>query len=397
MIKRFESFNSDIDPYGEEEWGEGPIYQYRDYMINFHKIKVEELTNNESELYGFVFKLFDRVFMVVNFPDGIFMWMDNKFLNKVKLVNDSNDKRVLEASIDDSIFKLLANNNKVTEEIEWYKDGEFGEDDSPVKTEYKQGDKFLCIKSLDSLGFHKGNIYELLGIITTSGSVKIIQYVLKGSSGVHKFNSSNFELMFVLIPNKITEEVEWYKDGEFEEDEKSEDTGLKEGDLLVCVESLEKLGFYKGHYYRLIKIRIPDYGIHGKGNPIYHVENQIRDRKEFQFNIFTLNRYFAKVTNESFREDIDPFGEENWEETDFEKLFVEFLKEKKLYHKYFHHIRNFPLPTYQRREMSFKRLSLNENPGQWISGAFIWDATPDGFRYWEKIYHEWNKVINKYI
>ena len=86
------------------------------------------------------------------------------------------------------------------------------------------------------------------------------------------------------------------------------------------------------------------------------------------------------------------------------KLFIAFLKKHKVYHKFLSNC--FSNNGYYVRMNSKNQMTVNDfikyelnNTCQFINRAFLWDETNEGYKFWYKIFNEWEKIrllFNKY-
>lgn len=86
------------------------------------------------------------------------------------------------------------------------------------------------------------------------------------------------------------------------------------------------------------------------------------------------------------------------------RIFIRFLKKHKAYHKYLSNC--FSNNGYNVRSNVNNQLTVNdfikyelENRCLFINTAFLWDETNEGYKFWYKIFNEWEKIrllFNKY-
>jgi hypothetical protein len=91
-------------------------------------------------------------------------------------------------------------------------------------------------------------------------------------------------------------------------------------------------------------------------------------------NLFNLFNRKSKITPHS---DIDPYGEEDWDEKNYEEIFFEFLEKENVLDKYIKNRGN-------------RNVSRTE-PERWISSAFSWDSM-----LWIDIDNKWKRYLRKY-
>lgn len=97
---------------------------------------------------------------------------------------------------------------------------------------------------------------------------------------------------------------------------------------------------------------------------------------------------FYTYTKESIHSEIDPYGEENWNEIDFKKLFIDFLKEKEVYEKYIQYLNRGGFGIDNIDDM------FNEMPPhRWLRNAFSWVNTKENFAYWARIDTKWVNIL----
>ena len=72
------------------------------------------------------------------------------------------------------------------------------------------------------------------------------------------------------------------------------------------------------------------------------------------------------------------------------KEFCRWLKENKIWIQYLRAFRSQNLPN-----PNLKKFIEEHQPVDFISCAFTWDNTPEGFNYWITIHFEWDKYYLK--
>jgi hypothetical protein len=106
----------------------------------------------------------------------------------------------------------------------------------------------------------------------------------------------------------------------------------------------------------------------------------IKTFEEFNFN------FFKKKTNlimDNPHLEIDPYGEEDWEDIDYNEKFKEFLLRNNAFESF---VRNSNLPW------SYNNFNVKpEKKELFFTGSFIFEYTPEGYEYWKKLNDKWIK------
>jgi hypothetical protein len=89
--------------------------------------------------------------------------------------------------------------------------------------------------------------------------------------------------------------------------------------------------------------------------------------------------------------DIDPYGEENWEELDLMDRFIKFLKDNDAYYDY---IKNVNIQRRQKIENGedLKAFLLGipwSHHNMYIDYPITWSDTPEGHGYWSRLNTAW--------
>lgn len=75
------------------------------------------------------------------------------------------------------------------------------------------------------------------------------------------------------------------------------------------------------------------------------------------------------------------------------KLFVRFLKTKKVYQKYIHNVTSYRMDNHK----SFNEIMLDDircfNGRNLINNAFVWRYTKEGEPFWRQLDREWRFII----
>lgn len=69
--------------------------------------------------------------------------------------------------------------------------------------------------------------------------------------------------------------------------------------------------------------------------------------------------------------------------------FIQFLRDRNAFHSYSSCVRDY-------HGCTVARFMCMCNPDAWISGAFPYDAAPEGFTFWCDLAQEWNIFTFKY-
>lgn len=72
------------------------------------------------------------------------------------------------------------------------------------------------------------------------------------------------------------------------------------------------------------------------------------------------------------------------------KLLNKFLRENKCKRKYYRNCKNDPYQD----DLAVMELNFTSS---FITGAFIWDVTPEGYEYWLDICEKWETYHNKHL
>lgn len=81
-------------------------------------------------------------------------------------------------------------------------------------------------------------------------------------------------------------------------------------------------------------------------------------------------------------------------EKDIRQQFINFLKKQKCYDNYMENLKTASSPFYENVE--FKHFLQIVHPKSWISLAFNWDSTLEGYEYWVRLNQMWiRKVIGE--
>ena len=113
--------------------------------------------------------------------------------------------------------------------------------------------------------------------------------------------------------------------------------------------------------------------------------NNLRKFEEFNWKPF-------KKRHINDHDDIDPLGEEDWnDEKDYIEKFKEFLKKEKIYDKYIRYI-NDPHIKFAVNDFEDLRKYL---PSHYIEASLLSSKTPEGMIHWAKKSEKWRKIIGK--
>ena len=99
-----------------------------------------------------------------------------------------------------------------------------------------------------------------------------------------------------------------------------------------------------------------------------------------------INRIYEK------NEDIDPYGEENWDELDPYALFKKFLVDNKIYKRYIDNV--YDQFRKEINDDNFEKILNNIKPRRFIDYIYWW-STPEGHEYWNRIDQKWLSVLKK--
>lgn len=105
-----------------------------------------------------------------------------------------------------------------------------------------------------------------------------------------------------------------------------------------------------------------------------------------------LSRFNKYENTKKHLKEIDPYGEDNWEEIDIKEKFIKFLKENGAYDSY-------GINLFRHRGASIDKY-INQDfmiPKLYILSAFEWINTGKESSFWRELNKKWEKEISKYI
>jgi hypothetical protein len=228
-----------------------------------------------------------------------------------------NKTDIFNLQIDDTLiksFQVFNENDPYGEEIEWddltenYKDIDpLGEENWNEETLFEIGDEVICVRS-DTKHLKIGKNY------------KVVDYYFYGGYQYLMVNKPMFWKADRFIKKKLNESKnnKWWLYDKKEIDEMNFSKPLyKVGDKLRCIKMvpITNNGLLLGHFYAGKTYDIIEIKTTGSSDFIYLKSNGASGR----FNVDLIEKYFDKITNESFSEQ-DPFGEEQWDDYD-ENIF----------------------------------------------------------------------------
>jgi hypothetical protein len=100
-----------------------------------------------------------------------------------------------------------------------------------------------------------------------------------------------------------------------------------------------------------------------------------------------------KYVNENNNIDIDPYGEEQWEDKDYKELFIKFLKDNGAYDKFVKNLNDFwkkNIDEYLNIQQPVEEYIHYED---YIVSAFSLTQTDEGAEYWWDLDDLWNYLI----
>jgi hypothetical protein len=83
--------------------------------------------------------------------------------------------------------------------------------------------------------------------------------------------------------------------------------------------------------------------------------------------------------------DVDPFGEENWDEYDYIKKFTDFLKLYDIEEKFKNNLKL--------NNLDFNYFISIQIPENYVLAAFNWDESKEGIFFWKKYNMLWEKIL----
>lgn len=78
-------------------------------------------------------------------------------------------------------------------------------------------------------------------------------------------------------------------------------------------------------------------------------------------------------------------------EKDIKQQFINFLKKSKCYNSYMENLKTASSPFYENVE--FKHFLQIVHPKSWISLAFHWADTLEGYEYWLRLNQMWTRKV----
>ena len=78
------------------------------------------------------------------------------------------------------------------------------------------------------------------------------------------------------------------------------------------------------------------------------------------------------------------------------RLFLRFLKKRKAYHTFLTNFNSYKGKMFRGKyEEAMNEYLIRICEDFFISCAFRWDNTKEGYSYWENLHSQWFKIINK--
>jgi len=259
MIKKFKLFESheDIDPYGEEDWDNSGDYNIGDDVVCIDVNRSWEIT-------------LGKIYKVVDFDH----WGDPKIIC-------DNGK---ESYYVKDRFKKISEN--IHSDVDPYGEENWDED------EFNIGDDVVCLNINGSRGITVGKIYKVVNI-DYKGNPNLIN----DNGDVVCYMKNRFEK--VKLNENIHSDVDPYGEEDWE------DGGFKIGDNIKCIRIsafgiVNAIGITNGKIYTVLNLD-------RNGDP--HIIND-----DDEIGIYVKNRFIKVKLNENIHSDIDPYGEEEWDD-----------------------------------------------------------------------------------